>query len=144
MSNMSDGEKISSYMREFSSKFKSEGRKAIYVIIATAWSISYADGKFIPSNYVISALVLAVLFIFFDLLYYLISSSLYKYLLNKYFITTKDGDFLYKDTVKDETQITKTTKLWMHVGQIWTFVLSCLLLTSFIFIILAILSLKAK
>ena len=60
-------------------------------------------------------------------------------LLAKYFNSTKDGDFQYKDESK---RITKTTKCWMHIGQVWIIIMSLILLVSFIFMLLAILALK--
>lgn len=45
-----DGNKIASYMKDAASTFRSEGRKAVYVIIATAWTISFTNGKFTPTD----------------------------------------------------------------------------------------------
>jgi len=134
-----DGNKIASYMKDASSNLRSEGRKAVYAIIATAWTISFTDGKFSPTCNVQWALGLALFYLFIDLLYFLITSSLYKYLLTKYFNSTKDGDFQYKDESK---RITKTTKCWMHIGQVWLIIMSLILLVSFVFMFLAILALK--
>lgn len=134
-----DGNKIASYMKDASSNLRSEGRKAVYAIIATAWTISFTDGKFSPTCYIQLALGLALSYLFLDLLFFLISSSLYKYLLTKYFNSSKDGDFQYKDESK---RITKTTKYWMHVGHIWMIIMSLILLASFIFMLLAVFSLR--
>lgn len=141
MSNISDGGKIAAYMKEASSNLRNEGRKAIYAIIASAWAISFSEGKFTPTCDVLWSLGLAISYVFLELLYYLISSSFYKYLLTKNFVTTKDGDYKYKETSKG---ITKTTKFWMHVGQIWVFVLSLILLASFICMLIAIFSLSGQ
>ena len=134
-----DGNKIASYMKDASSNLRSEGRKAVYAIIATAWTISFTDGMFPPTCNVQWALGLTLSYLFLDLLYFLITSSLYKYLLTIYFNSVKDADFQYKDESK---RITETTKCWMHIGQVWLIIMSLILLVSFVFMFLAILALK--
>ena len=128
-------------MRDASSNFRNEGRKAIYAIIAIAWTISFSEGKFTPTCYVLWSLGLAILYVFLDLLHFLISSSFYKYLLTKNFVSTKDGDYKYKETSKG---ITKKTKIWMQAGQVWMFFLSLILLASFICMLIAIFSLNGQ
>lgn len=78
---------------------------------------------------------------FLDLLYYLISALLYKYYLTKYFIPDQDGDFQYKDPQKG---ITKGTKRWMEIGQVWAVTLSLILLAAAVLMILTILSMNIK
>lgn len=138
-----DGNKIASYMKDAATNLRSEGRKAVYAIIATTWTISFTNGKFTPTNAILLSLGLAIAYLFLDLLYSLFSSSLYKFLLFKYFKPIKDGEFQYKDKVEEE-KITKITKFWNHVGQVWLLIMSILLLVSFIFMTYVIFSLKTN
>ena len=140
MSTTTDGGKIASYMRETSSKFKLEGIKAVYAIIGTSWAISFIGGKFTPTCYVRWSLGLAITYVFLNLLYYLLSASYYKFLLFKYFSPVEDGDFDYRQNINKD-DVTKMTTRWNHLGQIWSFVLALLLLTSFIFMLFEISSL---
>ena len=59
-----DGNKIASYMKDAASTFRSEGRKAVYVIIATAWTISFTNGKFTPTDDTLWSLGLALFYLF--------------------------------------------------------------------------------
>lgn len=136
-----DGNKIVSYMNDASSNLRNAGRKAVYAIIAVAWTISFTGGKFTPTENILWSLGLALSYLFLDLLYFLISSSLYRCLLVKYFIPMLNGDFQYKDEGKRPTKI---TKCWNLIGQIWIIIMSLLLLASFIFMILVIFSLSTK
>lgn len=138
-----DGNKIASYMMDAASKFRSEGRKAVYAIIATAWAISFTDGKFTPINNTIWSLVFALFYLFLDLLYLFISSSLYKWLLSKFFEPVKDGDFQYNDENKEES-VEKITRIWNHIGYACALVMSISLLVSFIFMLLVVLSLRTN
>lgn len=140
-----DGNKIASYMKDAASNLRSEGRKAVYAIIATAWTISFTDGKFTPTNNILWSLGLALTYLLLDLLYFLISSSLYKYLLFKYFKPKKDGEFQYTNkTEREGEKVANITKSWNHIGQLWILIMSLLLLTSFLFMLLVIFSLSTN
>lgn len=137
MAKETDGNKIFSYMTTASSNLRSVGRTVVYAIIATSWAISYTQEGFHPIGYIRDVLILSIIYVFLDLLYYLISAILYKYYLTKYFIPDKDGDFQYKDP---QTEITKGTKIWMEIGQVWVIILSLILLAAAVLMILTILS----
>lgn len=138
-----DGNKIASYMKEAATNFRSEGRKAVYAIIATAWTISFTNGRFTPTKAILLSLGLAIAYLFLDLLYFLLSSSLYKFLLFKYFKPIKNGEFQYKDEDEDGgKKVSKKTKCWNHVGQVWLFIMSILLLASFVIMTYVIFTLK--
>lgn len=138
-----DGNKISSYVTDATSKLRSGGRKAVYAIIVTAWTISFTNGMFTPTNAILWSLGLAIAYLFLDLLYYLILSSRYELLLFKYFKPINDGDFQYKDA-NDGERIAKITKFWTRVGMVWLFFMSILLLVSFAFMVYVVISLKTK
>ena len=138
-----DGNKIASYMKDAASTFRREGRKAVYAIIATAWTISFTNGKFTPTDDTLWSLGLALFYLFLDLLYSLFSSSLYKILLFKYFTPRKNGEFQYKN--EDEgKKVTKVTKIWNHIGQVWLLIMSLLLLISFVFMVYVVISLRTN
>lgn len=126
--------KLSFYMRDNSSRFNEEGKKAIYAIIAVAWAISFTNGKFSPTPYVLWSLGLALLYVFVELVYRLLSACFYKYLLMKYYVQS--------DTPRDAQKIKTRTTFWNHVGQVKAIVLACLLLASFVLMLLAVLSFR--
>lgn len=61
-----DGNKIASYMKDAATNLRSEGRKAVYAIIATTWTISFTNGKFTPTNAILLSLGLAIAYLFLD------------------------------------------------------------------------------
>lgn len=58
------------------------GRQVVFAIIAGAWTLSYSNNVFCPSRFIVFALAFAFLYLFFDLLYYLVTIWLYNYLKN--------------------------------------------------------------
>ncbi len=136
---MKDGDKIAQYMREASNKANSISRTVVFAIIATAWSISINDGTFVPNNLVKWALILSIVFVVLDILYKVISSLFYRYILNKYFKSCKDNGHEYK--TNDNTyniRVNTLTSLWQALG-VWCFlVLQLLLITAGVLLIISI------
>lgn len=131
-----DGEDIVKYLSEMSIKARSVGRNVVFAVIATSWALAYNNNVFSPIPLVVWALTLAIIYVFFDLLYYVLTTAIYKYILINFLEPTKRG-FQYKKG-KDASQITRK---WMNVGFVWIVVMSLLLFASSILLILHILSL---
>lgn len=131
-----DAEDVVKYLSEMSINARSVGRSVVFAIIATSWALAYSNNVFSPIPLVVWALALAIIYVFFDLLYYVLLTAVYKYILINYFEPTKSG-FQYKKG-KDASQITRK---WMNVGFVWIVFMSLLLLASSILMILHIFSL---
>lgn len=133
-----DGNMVSSYLADMSSKARSVGRNLVYSIIACSWTLSYIDNAFVPTKEIKWALVFALIYLFLDLTHYVLMTTVYKYILVDYFNPTKDGDFVYKEG-KDASSC---TRLWMNIGFVWLILMSLLLIASSILMILHVLSLQ--
>lgn len=133
-----DGNMVSSYLADMSSKARSVGRNLVYSIIACSWTLSYIDNAFVPTKEIKWALVFALIYLFLDLTHYVLMTTVYKYILVDYFNPTKDEDFVYKEG-KDASSC---TRLWMNIGFVWLILMSLLLIASSILMILHVLSLQ--
>lgn len=133
-----DGNMVSTYLADMSSKARSVGRNLVYSIIACSWTLSYIDNAFVPTKEIKWALVFALIYLFLDLTHYVLMTTVYKYILVDYFNPTKDGDFVYKEG-KDASSC---TRLWMNIGFVWLILMSLLLIASSILMILHVLSLQ--
>lgn len=131
-----EAEDVTMYISNMSSTAKNVGRSIVFAIIATSWTITFSDGNFQPTPLIKWALLLAIIYTFFDLLYYIITTALYKYILKNYFEPIKDG---FKS--KKGKDASKLSRRYMDFGFIWLVIMSLLLLTSSILMILHILSL---
>lgn len=131
-----EAEDVAMYLSSTSSTAKSVGRSVVFAIIATSWTLTFSDGKFQPTIYIKYALILAILYTFIDLLYYILTTGVYKFILKNYFIPIKDG---FKS--KQGKDPSKLSRKWMDFGFILLVIMSILLLISSILMILHILSL---
>lgn len=131
-----DGADAAKYLADNSSKARSLGRSTVFAIIATSWTLAYSNNIFHPIPVVLWSLALAIIYVFLDLLHYVIITTVYKYILINYFDPV-EGGFVYKQG-KDASSI---TRVWMNVGFWWIIVMSLILLLSSLLIILYVLSL---
>lgn len=137
-SNTTDGNQVSGYLYEMSSKAKTVGRSVVFSIIATTWTLSYSYGMFIPTLYIKWSLGLALIYLFLDLLYYFLMTTVYKYILLNYFEPNDEEGFVNKEG----KNATRCTKWWMKFGFVWLIFMLLLLLVSSIFLILEVLQLE--
>ena len=73
----------------------------------------------------------AIIYVFLDLLYYVLTTAVYKYILINYFDSVEDG-FVYKEG-KDASSITRT---WVNVEFWWMVIMSLFLLISSLLMII--------
>lgn len=64
-----DGSVIASWITDMSTKAKTIGRQVVFAVIATSWTLAYTKGKFMPQPLIKWALLLALVYVFLDLLY---------------------------------------------------------------------------
>lgn len=133
-----DGADVAKYLADNSSKARSLGRSTVFAIIATSWTLAYSNNVFHPIPVVLWSLALAIIYVFLDLLHYVIITTVYKYILINYFDPV-EGGFVYKQG-KDASSI---TRVWMNVGFWWIIVMSLILLLSSLLMILYVLSLAS-
>lgn len=133
-----DGSDVVKNLAEKSSKARNVGRSVVFAIIATSWTLAYSNNVFHPIPVVLWSLALAIIYVFLDLLYYVIITAVYKYILINYFDPV-EGGFVYKQG-KDASSI---TRVWMNVGFWWIIVMSLILLLSSLLMILYVLSLAS-
>lgn len=69
--------------------------------------------------------MLALVYVFLDLLYYVASTAFYKYILLEYFEPI-DGGFKHK-VGKDSDSI---TRVWLNIGFWWLVIMSLVMLVS--------------
>lgn len=129
-----DGASVVNYLADMSSKARNVGRSVVFAIIATSWTLAYSNNIFHPIPVVLWSLALAIIYVFLDLLYYVIITAVYKYILINYFDPV-EGGFVYKQG-KDASSI---TRVWMNVGFWWIIVMSLILLLSSLLMILYVL-----
>lgn len=131
---------ISNYLVDMSTKARTLGRSIVFSIIATSWTLSYIYDVFVPSFYIKWSLALALIYLFLDLLFYVLMTTVYKYMLVNYFDPIPDKG--YKN--KEGKDAIKCSKKWMNFGFVWLILLSLLLLVSSAFIILHVLHLQVN
>lgn len=129
---------ISQYLVDMSTKARSLGRNIVFSIIAASWTLSYTNNAFVPTFYIKWSLALALIYLFLDLLFYFIMTTVYKYILVNYFEPIPDEG--YKN--KEGKDAIKCSKKWMNFGFVWLILLSLLLLVSSAFIILHVVQLQ--
>lgn len=120
-----DGSAISSWITDMSTKAKTIGRQVVFALIATSWTLAYTKGEFTPHPLIKWALMLALVYVFLDLLYYVASTAFYKYILLEYFEPI-DGGFKHK-VGKDSDSI---TRVWLNIGFWWLVIMSLVMLVS--------------
>ena len=59
-----DGNMVSSYLADMSSKARSVGRNLVYSVIACSWTLSYIDKAFVPTKEIKWALVFVLIYLF--------------------------------------------------------------------------------
>ena len=133
-----DGAGVVNYLADMSSKARTVGRSVVFAIIATSWTLAYTNNVFHPIPVVVWSLALSIFYVFLDLLYYVIITAVFKYILLDYF-NSVEGGFVYKQG-KDASSITCN---WMKMGFWWMFTISIILLASSLLIILYVLSLAS-
>ena len=131
-----DGADVVKYLSDMSSKARTVGRNVVFAIIATSWTLAYSNHVFHPIPVVLWSLALSIFYVFLDLLYYVIITAVFKYILLDYF-NSVEGGFVYKQG-KDASSITCN---WMKMGFWWMITISIILLASSLLIILYVLSL---
>lgn len=131
-----DGANVVNYLVDMSSKARNVGRGVVFAIIATSWTLAYSNNVFYPIPAILWSLALAIIYVFLDLLYYVLLTAVYKYILLHYF-DSAEGGFVYKKGM-DASSI---TRIWMNVGFWWMIVISIILLASSLLMILYVLSL---
>lgn len=133
-----DGNTVATHLSNMSSTAKSVGRNLVYSIIASSWTMSYINNAFVPSKEIKWALVLALIYLFMDLTYYVLTTALYKYILCHYFDSTRDGDFVYKPG-KDASDC---TRIWMHFGFAWLIIMCIIMIISSVLMIIHVLNIQ--
>lgn len=135
---LTDGDMISNYLVDMSTKARALGRSIVFSIIAASWTLSYINNAFVPTFYIKWSLALALIYLFLDLLYYVLMTAVYKYILVNYFEPISNEG--YKN--KENKDAIKCSKKWMNFGFVWLILLSLLLLVSSAFIILHVVQLQ--
>lgn len=120
-----DGSVIASWITDMSTKAKAIGRQVVFAVIATSWTLAYTKGKFMPQPLIKWALLLALVYVFLDLLYYIASTAFYKYILLKYFEPI-DGGFKHKVGKSSDS----ITRIWLKIGFLWLVIMSLVMLVS--------------
>lgn len=128
-----DQEKALSIFKSVDSLFDKQskiGRQIVLAIIAGAWTLSYSNNLFCPSKLVIWSLALAFVYLFCDLLYYLVTMWVY-------------NNFVYADSgiallglKGNEKNIFKTQVKWRCIALWWTSLKLLLLIISAILILI--------
>ena len=137
---LTDGDMISQYLVDMSTKARTLGRSIVFSIIAASWALSFINNAFVPSYYIKWALALALTYLFLDLLFYFIMTTVYKYILVNYFDPVPDKGYKNK-AGKDAI---KCSKNWMNFGFVWLIGMLLLLLISSAFIIIHVLQLQTN
>lgn len=131
-------EKISGYLTDMSTKARAVGRTVVFSVIAASWTLSYSENVFKPSSEIKWSLWLALVYLFLDFLFYIIMTTVYKYILECRFKQNSDGGYDYVNN-KD---VEKLTKWWMNFGFVWLIAMSLFLLASSVLLILHVLKLQ--
>ena len=63
---------IIGHVNELSDKISKIGRQIVFAIIAGVWTLSYSNNVFSPSDLIIWSIALAFLYLFLDLVYYIV------------------------------------------------------------------------
>lgn len=135
---LTDGDVISNYLVDMSTKARSLGRNIVFSIIATSWTLSYINNTFVPTFYIKWSLALALIYLFLDLLFYFIMTTVYKYILVNYFDPVPNKGY----ENKEDKDAIKCSKIWMNFGFVWLIIMLLLLLVSAAFIILHVVQLQ--
>lgn len=125
-----DGDVVRETLKENASKARTVGRSVVFTIIATLWAITYSRGVFHPTNMAIWALTLALVYVFLDILHYVVITAVYKYILIHYFDSVEGGYASKKG--KDAA---KCSRVWMKIGFWWLIFMSLILFISSILLI---------
>lgn len=131
-------EKISGYLTDMSTKARAVGRTVVFSVIAASWTLSYFENVFKPSSEIKWSLWLALVYLFLDFLFYIIMTTVYKYILVRRFKSNGEGGYDYINN-KD---VEKLTKWWMNFGFVWLIVMSLFLLASSVLLILHVFKLQ--
>lgn len=133
---LQDGADVANHLANMSSNARIVGRSIVFAILAISWALAYSNNVFHPIPSIVWSLAFAIIYVFLDLLYYVLTTAVYKYILINYFDTVEDG-FVHKEG-KDASSITRT---WMNVGFWWMIIMSLFLLISSLLMIIYIFSL---
>lgn len=135
-------EKISDYLRDMSTKARKLGRSIVFSIIAASWTISYEYQTFAPSSLIKWSLALALIYLFLDLLFYVIMTSCYKYIIVSFF-NHKNGRVSFANT-KDPDKCDDISRLLSNIGLYWLIGMSLLLLTASLLMIIHVVNILPK
>lgn len=97
---------------KMSARLSEVGRQVVLAIIAGAWAVSYSNSVFSPSRLIVWSLALAFLYLFMDLLYYLITRI-------KYFRYIRlDKEEAELKLTDEEDNIIRSQMNW-KIGSVW-------------------------
>jgi len=133
---------FSDYIRDVSTKARNVGRSIVFSIIAASWTLCYRDQVFTPSSLIKWSLIFALIYLFCDLLYYIIMTSVYKYIMLHYFKHLQNGDVKFKNG-KNSNICDIVARRWSNFGIVWLIIMSLLLLTASILMILHVIQIVA-
>lgn len=120
-----DGDAVWAILKENASSARTVGRSVVFTIIATSWALTYSRGELHTTLLVQCSLFLALVYVFLDVLHYVVVTTVYKYILEHYFDSV-EGGYIYKKG-KDASACSRR---WMNVGFVWLIIMSALLLVS--------------
>ncbi len=63
--------------KRMSNELSKLGRQVVFAIIGGAWTLSYSNDEFSPSKFLLLSIALAFVYLFFDILYYLVMYLIY-------------------------------------------------------------------
>lgn len=120
-----DGDDVRVILKENASTARTVGRSVVFTIIATSWALTYSRGELHASSMIKWSLFLALVYVFLDILHYVVVTAVYKYILVQYFDSV-EGGYIYKKG-KDASACSRR---WMNVGFVWLIIMSAILLVS--------------
>lgn len=120
-----DGDVVRETLKETASTARTVGRSVVFTIIATSWALTYSRGELHTTLLVQCSLFLALVYVFMDILHYLVVTAVYKYILENYFKSVEGG---YVPIVGKDAST--CSRRWMKVGFVWLIIMSALLLVS--------------
>lgn len=133
---------FSDYIRDVSTKARNVGRSIVFSIIAASWTLCYRDQVFSPSSLIKWSLIFALIYLFCDLLYYIIMTSVYKYIMLRYFEHLQNGDVRFNNG-KTPHICDVIARRWSNFGIVWLIIMSLLLLTASVLMIIHVVQIVA-
>lgn len=125
---------IIDFADKISGKLSDMGRQVVIAIIAGAWTLSYSEGKFTPSIYIVWSIALAFSYLIIDLLYYFVSRVVYMG-----FIKFENDSAIWQ-LRSDIKTISRRAKVWKTISSIWIIIKIPILIISSALIIVHVFS----